>query len=81
VAKQAQRIEVEVRSVGGKTPAVAVELRRGHRALASDELGLVGPSWRTAALKTRHGLPPTGTYEVVLLADGRPVSKQRVKVS
>ncbi len=80
VAKQAQRIEVEVRSVGGKTPAVAVELHHGHRVLARDKLGLVGPSWHTAVLKTRHGLPPAGKYEVVLLAGAGIVSEKKVKV-
>jgi hypothetical protein len=80
VAKQAQRIKVEVRSVGGKTPAVAVELHHGHRVLASEKLGLVGPSWHTAVLKTRHGLPRAGTYEVVVLADSRAVTELKVKV-
>jgi phospholipase C len=76
----AKGIEVEVRSVGGKTPAVAVKLHHGHKILAGHEVGLVGPAGRHAVLKTHGKLPPSGTYEVVLLADGRVVSAKKVAV-
>ena len=77
---RAKGIEVEARSVGGKTPAVAVELRHGHKVLATSELGLVGPSGRKAVLMAHGGLPPAGKYEVLLLADGRPVTGKKIRV-
>ena len=74
-------VEVKVTSIGGKTPAVTVELRHGHKRVTAHDFGLVGPSGRHAVLKSGHGLPPAGTYEVALLADGLVVTEKKLKIS
>ena len=75
-----QGIVAHVISKGGKTPAVAVELRQDQRLIARHVVGLLGPQPRRIVLRTRHRLSP-GAYELVLQADGRDVVAKRVKVA
>jgi phospholipase C len=72
-------IVVHVSSGGGRTPAVAVELRQGQKLLTRDVLGLLGPHQRRVVLNTRHRLSP-GAYEVVLQSDGRDAVAKKVKI-
>ena len=78
---QKRGIVVEVTSRGGRTPGVAVELRRSKRVLATHDLGLVGPSGKRAVLRTRHPLAAAGDYEVVLQDNGRDVAMRSVRVT
>jgi hypothetical protein len=71
-------IDVEVRTVGGKTPAVAVELREGRKIVTHHDLGLVGPHGQSALLSVHHELPSPGSYEVLLTADGREVARRKL---
>ena len=73
-------IEVEVTSVGGKTPAVGLELRHGGKLVTKHQLGLVGPHGKAALVKVHHKRPPPGIYQVVLTTDGREVSSERLHV-
>ncbi|HZU61190.1 MAG TPA: alkaline phosphatase family protein, partial [Solirubrobacteraceae bacterium] len=81
VRRQRGGIVVEVVSVGGRTPAVGLELRQGKRSIARRSLGLVGPHGRQGVLRAHGHLPPPGHYELVLTADGREVMTRRVRVS
>jgi phospholipase C len=82
VSHQKKGIVAEVLSQGGKTPGVGLVLRRaGGKALTSQPMGLVGPSGKSAVLRVHHGLPPAGTYEVVLQDNGRDVATKNVTVT
>ncbi len=80
VAKQMNGVLVDVRSAGGKTAAVDVQLHKGHRVVARASLGLVGPQGRHAVLRVHHKMPRAGSYDVVLLADGNEVTKKPIKI-
>jgi phospholipase C len=75
-----QGVVAHVISKGGRTPAVAVELRQGQKLIARHMAGLLGTHERRVALRTPHRLSP-GAYEVVLQADGRDVVAKKVKVA
>ncbi len=82
VSQLKKGILVDVVSQGGKTPAVEVVLRRaGAKPLATQSLGLVGPSGKHTLLKVHHGLPPAGTYQVALRANGRDVAVKKITVA
>ena len=80
VSHQKRGIVADVTSTGGKTPAVAVELRHGKKVITRHSLGLLGPHPRRVVLKDRGQLPPAGGYEIVLQSDGRDAAMRKVKV-
>jgi hypothetical protein len=41
----------------------------------------VGPSGKGAVLRVHHGLPPAGTYEVVVQDNGRDVATKNVTIT
>jgi phospholipase C len=81
VSHRRRAIVVEVLSKGGRTPGVSVELRRGRRILAHHALGLVGPGGSRTLLRTHHGLPPAGHYEIVVRTNGLDAVTKRVEIS
>jgi phospholipase C len=80
LSHRAQGIVIDVVSHHGKTPAVGVRLRKGKGAVAHRPIGLVGPQGRRVVLKVHGGLPPAGSYELVLTAEGREVSTRPFRV-
>jgi phospholipase C len=73
-------IVVDVVSKGGTTPGVSVELQRAGRTLARHPVGRLGPSGRRVILRVHRGLPPAGTYEVAVLANGWQAAMRQVRV-